>query len=103
MTYNAKTCRITPIYKQLNYLKIEDIYKLELGKFMYLTKKVKNTKLPNALFTKINSVHHHSTRSTTLHQYFLLCMSASPGEKSLASRGVLLWAKLDHKIKEVGW
>ena len=35
LTYNKKFSHVTPLYKKLNLLKFDDIYKLELAKFMY--------------------------------------------------------------------
>ena len=36
LNYNKKFNHVTPLYKKLNSLKFDDIYKLELAKFMYL-------------------------------------------------------------------
>ena len=35
ITYSSKYCPVTPLYKTLNFLKLEDIYQLELARFMY--------------------------------------------------------------------
>ena len=35
ITYSSKYCPVTCLYKLLNILKLDDIYRLELAKFMY--------------------------------------------------------------------
>ena len=35
ITYSSKYCPVTGLYKLLNFLKLDDIYRLELAKFMY--------------------------------------------------------------------
>jgi len=56
ITYSSKFCPITNLYNKLNFLKLTDIYKLELAKIMH---QLLNSKLPkslHALFTKIEAV-----------------------------------------------
>ena len=57
LTYNKKFSHVTPLSKKLNLLKFDDIYKLELAKFMYL---LEQSSLPSGIFnkfTKIEQVH----------------------------------------------
>ena len=57
MTYNSFRTKITPLYKKLNLLKLDDIYRLKLGKIMH---KFHSGNLPdnfNHLFTPVNQVH----------------------------------------------
>ena len=35
ITYSSKYCPVTSLHKTLNFLKLDDIYLLELAKFMY--------------------------------------------------------------------
>ena len=60
--YDAHT---DPIFKELRILKFNDIYLLNLGKFMY---SYQNGLLPssfNDCFIKVNQVHHYNTRSSS--------------------------------------
>ena len=43
ISFNNVRTQVTSLYKNLNFLKLDDIYKLELAKFMY---KVYNKNLP---------------------------------------------------------
>ena len=58
--YDAHT---DPIFKELRILKFNDIYLLNLGKFMY---SYQNDLLPssfNDCFIEVNQVHHYNRRS----------------------------------------
>ena len=63
ITWNNKFSHATLLYKKLNYLKLNDIYHLELAKFML---KICNNKLP-LLFqqrcNKIELVHSYQTEN----------------------------------------
>ena len=64
ITFAKKLCHVSPIFKALNLLKIDDIYQLELEKFMYQTF---NGNIPQKIdrdFIKLSSVHKHYTRHT---------------------------------------
>jgi len=53
---------MTNLYKNLNLLKILEIYELELAKFMYL---LHNQKLPKSFydrFVKLSDVHSYANR-----------------------------------------
>ena len=70
MTYSSFKTMITPLYKQLNLLKLDDIHSLELGKIMH---KFHSGNLPdnfNHLFTPVKQVHCYATRSATRGAYF---------------------------------
>ena len=72
ITWNKKFSHVTYLYKKLNYLKLIDIYHLELAKFMH---KICNNKLPllfQQRFIKIKLVHSHQTRKLTNLNYFYL-------------------------------
>ena len=57
LTYNKKFSLVTSLHKKLILLKLDDIYKLELAKFMYL---LQQSSLPSGIFdkfTKIEQIH----------------------------------------------
>ena len=61
---------MTILYQKLNILKLEDIYGLELAKYMH---QLHNNKLPFSLFedyVKRNEIHNHNTRQTQNAVYF---------------------------------
>jgi len=57
-------CHVTPVYSQLNLLTLEDIHQLEIAKLMH---NFHSNRMPNtfdSLFTAVNCVHTHETRSS---------------------------------------
>ena len=88
------------MYKQLNILKISDIYHFELGKFMY---QLFSDRLPVVfahLFKKIKEIHSHNTRQTEKSIYFLPRVYKTIGQQLLTLRGVKLWYSIDDTIKD---
>ena len=83
ITCNKKFSHVAHLYKKLNYLKLNDIYHLELAKFMH---KICNNKLPllfQQRFNRIDLVHSHQTRKLTNLNYFLPRVSKSAGQKKI--------------------
>ena len=71
ITCNKKFSHVSRLYKNLNYLKLNDIYHLELAKFMH---NICNNKLPllfQQRFIRIELVHSRQTRKLTNLNYFL--------------------------------
>ena len=65
ITYSSFKTKITPLYKKLNLLKLDDIYSFELGKIMH---KFHSGNLPdnfNCRFTPVNQVFYHARRRAT--------------------------------------
>ena len=59
---NTKFCRISPLYKNLNLLKLTNLYNFELAKFFHL---LVHDELPAEIyvnFTKFQQIHDHNTR-----------------------------------------
>jgi len=65
MTYSSFRTKITPLYKKLK-LQLGDIYNLELGTIMYKFHYANLLDDFNRLFTLVNEVHCHATRSATI-------------------------------------
>jgi len=85
MTCSSYKSRVSPLYKKLNLLKIDDIYILEIGKFMH---RLHWGRIPvnfDQLFTPVSQAHSHATRAAT--------------------RGGYIWqvASTDKKISETPW
>ena len=79
ITRSGKYVPVTPLYKHLNILKLDDIYRLELAKIMY---QLRHHLLPKTLqvsFTKVSDIHEHYTRFTENSGYFLSRVNKSIG------------------------
>jgi len=87
MTYSSSMSRISPLYKKLNLLKIDDIYILEIGKFMH---RLLWGRIPvnfDQLFTPVSQAHSHATRAATRGGYIWQMASTVKGKRSLKHLG----------------
>ena len=93
--------RITPIYRRLKVLKINDLYKLETAKFMH---QFSDKLLPASFekyFTRTTFVHCHSTRTSERNDYFLPHFSTSRLQHSIRFSGVKIWNSNPSKFKNL--
>ena len=100
MAYSSFRTKITQLHKKLNLLKLDDIYSLELGKIMH---KFHPGNLPdnfNHLFTPVNHVHCHATRSATRGAYFWQRAHTKYGKRSLRHLGPKIWDKIDPSLHD---
>ena len=85
--------------KKLDFLKLHDVYKLELAKFMH---KLFKNKLPNSCnydFSTIERIHDYETRRPCRSNYFLPRVSESTGQKKVEFRDVKLWNEISENLK----
>ena len=91
------------IYKFLtkdNIILIDDMFKLELGKFMHnFNRGILPVNFRN-YFTKLNSQHNHQTRATK-YNFFLPRKNTNKGLKSLNFLGPKLWSEIPDDIRNV--
>ena len=94
---------MSSLYKKLNLLKLEDLYKVELGKFMYLYYNKKTPKFFNSFFLKNcrNSLLQYKT-SISLY-VFLPRMSKTCTQNSILYKGTKIWSKLNPELKNLHW
>ena len=103
ITYSRKYCSITVLYKKLNFLKLSDVYKLELGKFMH---QLHHNKLPKTLYdslVKLDTIHTHNTRQLRKQVYFKPQVKKSIAKNLLIYRGSKLWEEINDIDKNLSW
>jgi len=101
ISWSSHRCHVTPLYSQLNLLKLEDIHQLEIAKLMH---NFHNNRMPNTfdrLFTAVNSVHTHETRSSTSGQYFCHPVCSQYGKRSNKFKGSRMWQQIASSLKEL--
>ena len=99
MTWSKKISYVSELYKKLGLLKLHDVHKLKLAKFMHHLFKNKQPKLCNHNFTTINNIHDYATRKPSRSNYFLAGVSKSAGKNKIESRGAKLWKKITENLK----
>ena len=95
--------KLSPVYKAQNILKLEDIYKLEVGKLMF---KIINNGKPQqyrVLFTKSREIQNHSTRQAKNESIYISQIQTNSGKKSIQYAGAILWNKIPNSIKSISF
>jgi len=65
MTFSNYDAQVSPIYKRLNFLKVQDIYKLELAKLMHRFHDGLLPSIYNCLFQISSDLHNYNTRNAS--------------------------------------
>jgi len=94
MAFSNYSCHVTPLYNNLNVLKLNHIYRLELAKFMH---KLHHGALPKTLtiFSKIFLLFIN-TKPDSLTTKIILCKeSVQILEKEIFFRGAALWKEIE--------
>jgi len=84
-------------------LSIEQIFKLEIGKFMF---RYYNKQLPICFlqyFKTIDSIHNYSTRLSKQNNYFLPRYRLKQSQKLLTYSGAKLWSEIPSDIKKLSF
>ena len=85
------------LYYKIKLLKVEDLFNLEIGKFMF---KLNNNLLPKPFkpyFKSVNSIHSHNTRNVD--KLFIPRLNKKIGQKSLSFLGSKTWNNITKKIR----
>ena len=73
----------TSLYSKLKVLKINDMFQMEIAKFMF---KFNNQMLPsffNSYFIKLDKVHNYNTRQNSRNEFYQSFTDSEIGKKSL--------------------
>ena len=95
--------RLKSLYEQLQVLNIDDIYKLEVAKFMA---EVNLNKVPvfcsnqSTIFRTLSSIHTYSTRSASSKSFYVQRTSLVKTNQSLKIFGVKIWNSLPRHIRD---
>jgi len=100
MTYSSFRTKVTPLFKKLNLLKLDDIYSLALGNIMHKFHSGNLTDNFNRLFTPVNQVHCHATRSATKGAYFWQMAHTNYGKRSLKHLGPKIWDNINPSLHD---
>ena len=101
--YSSKYCPVTSLYKALNFFKLDDIYLLELAKFMHQLHHKKFKTALNDCFVDISKIYIHNTRTKDNLVYFKPCVQTSAGKKPLTYGGIESWGKVEPDVKKLSW
>ena len=94
--------KLGQLYYTEKILKVSDIAKLELAKFMhrYHKFKVPNLFIAENYFTPIDEILSYNTRSSSSKCYFLPSVNTIAGRRSFLLRGTKFWNAMLVEIKQ---
>ena len=94
--------KLDQVYHAEKMLKVSNIARLELEKFMYRYHKFKvpNLFITKNYFTSVNEIHFYNTRSSSSKCYFLPSVNTTAGRHSLLFRGIKFWNAIPVDIKQ---
>ena len=87
------------LFLKYNILKIEDIFKFELSKFMYLFHTNALPEIFDTYFLSTEHAHHYNTRSKSNQNYFLKSIRTNIGKNSIQFYSVQLWNRIPLALK----
>ena len=90
ITWNKKLSHVSQLYKKVKLLKLKDVYKLELAKFMDMLFYIKLSCVFQKRFIKVEKIYSFKTRKPVNLNYFLPRVAKSVGQNQLQFRGVKL-------------
>ena len=94
--------RMDGLYLNYRILKLNDLYRFELGKFMH---QFFNNSLPNSFsgfFQELSQIRQRVTRASARGDYNVLRCKKASGQKSIKYQGAKLWNKLSNDIRLAG-
>ena len=83
-------------------LKMEDLYKLEIAKFMYLYEHNILPPLFSDYFLPLKKIHSHNTSSSS-NTYFLPFFSTNKAQTNINYTGVKIWNKIPDSLKKLSY
>ena len=90
-----------PVYNELEILQVDDIYRLEVGKFMF---KFYNDLLPENFkeyFKFVSGIHHYNTRMSSNMCMYPIKLNTKFSKNSLKCKGVEVWNDIPLHIKNL--
>ena len=88
-----------PLFKKYNLLNFDNMYKLEVAKFMFDIHHENSNEIFNDLFIKMNIRHHHETRQSSNDNFSFPLVSTNYKQRSIIYEGVKTWNSLPAHIK----
>ena len=88
-----------PIHDEMNILQFDDIYRLEVGKFMY---KFHNDILPENFqnyFKYVSTIHNHNTRTAANLSMYPIRPNTKFSKNTLKYKGVEVWNSIPVNLK----
>ena len=101
MTFKNYDAQVSPIYKRLNFLKGQDIYKLELAKLMHKFHDGLLRSIHNGLFQRSSNLHNYNGIYASNQNYFIPSVHSHIGKKLISYKRVVIWREINAEYKNL--
>jgi len=101
MTFSNYDAQLSPIYKRLNSLKAQDIYKLELAKLMHKFHDQLFPSIYNSLFQRCSDLHNYNTRYASNQNCFIPSVHSNIGKKLISYKVAVIWREINVEYKNL--
>ena len=103
ITFSDFKAHSSPLFKNLNLLKLPDIIKLYTASFMHQYNKGTLPKNFNNFFTSVRSKHQYSTRLASKSTFSLPSARTNYGIFSIRFQGPKVWNNIDESLKSLSY
>ena len=90
--------RSEPLFKQRKILKLSDIYKLQINKYVLIFLKNQLSTSLNDLFTTSRETHGHATGHSISYKLIISKIRSNTGCRSILKKGPVFWNMLPSKL-----
>jgi len=101
MRFSNYDTQVSHIYKTFKFLKVQDIYKLELAKLMDTFHDGLLYSIYNNLFQRSSDVHNYNTRYASNQNYFIPSVHTNIGKKLISHKGPVIWREVNEENKNL--
>ena len=98
MLFQSYRTSSSPLFSQLGLLKLNEVYKLQIGKILYNQIKQNNIIIIHNL-TSLSDIHSYSTRSANNQNFHLPLVHSNLGKTALTYQGPIIWNSVPNDIK----
>ena len=101
MTFSKYLEHTLPLFERLQLLKISEIYKLEIAKYMHKIHTNSSPRTESDSFQRVSEYHNHNTRQSAKKNYFILRARTQLGKKVMKIKGPNMWHEVPDDLKNL--
>ena len=97
MLHQSYRTSSSPLFSQLGLLKINEVYKFQIGKLLFNQIRKNNNIIQN--LTSLSDLHAYNTRSVNNQNLYIPSVNSNLGKTSLTYHGAIIWNSIPTEIR----
>ena len=89
-----------PLFLQLQVLNLEDIFFVEVAKYMHFLSSNQDKFSQQSLYSQVSSLHDHNTRYSSKSNYYIKPTNLRIGRRTMHILGPKIWAQVPYELKQ---